>query len=412
MQRKLGKRMVAVVVSMILSFSLGGLALADTLTDEMESDNVAELSEVVAYGANQRLRVATELLSPRFEATPPLNDEQLIYLNLKNRARLELGLNPVMIDGGLTTAGNLIAREHHEGAPFGHIREDGRSTVTALADVGALAQSRWNGGNSFRSSSCAERAFNAWRNSPGNWSVVVDPVSIFVGPGTHGQNWYQFVGFTITEQIVGFDREMFYMHRGSCIESANAKLWMSYAEGQGWAFLQILPEMITGLDPDVAGVQDVTLHYRGLSIPFQVTVQIPLWRMYHEGINQHLWTTCENEYNVLADYGWRQEGVAWYTPTTGRPVHRLFHEGILRHHYTADQNEIRVLRERGWNDEGVLFFCASPNVGPNEGARMTRLYHEGALKHLHTADANEVRVLTTEHGWRYEGESFVGLPGR
>ena len=139
---------------------------------------------------------------------------------------------------------------------------------------------------------------------------------------------------------------------------------------------------------------------------------VPLWRMYNEGINQHLWTTCENEYNVLADYGWRQEGIAWHTPTTGRPVHRLFHEGIIRHHYTADQNEVRVLRERGWNDEGVLFFCADPNVGPNEGIRMTRLYHEDALKHLHTADAHEVHVLTTQHGWRNEGESFVGLPAR
>ena len=139
---------------------------------------------------------------------------------------------------------------------------------------------------------------------------------------------------------------------------------------------------------------------------------IPLWRMFHEGINQHLWTTCLNEYNVLPRYGWRQEGIAWHTPTTGRPVHRLFHPGIIRHHYTADQNEIRVLRERGWNDEGVLFYCASPIVGPNEGVRMTRLFHEGALKHLHTADANEVRVLTTEHYWRNEGESFVGLPAR
>ena len=137
---------------------------------------------------------------------------------------------------------------------------------------------------------------------------------------------------------------------------------------------------------------------------------IPLWRMFHPGINQHLWTTCENEYQVLATRGWDQEGIAWYTPRTGRPVHRLFHEGITRHHYTADQNEIRVLVERGWNDEGVLFYCASPHVGPDEGIRMTRLFHEGALKHLHTADANEVRVLTTQHGWNNEGESFVGLP--
>ena len=146
--------------------------------------------------------------------------------------------------------------------------------------------------------------------------------------------------------------------------------------------------------------------------PPQTQQTIPLWRMFNPSLNQHLWTTCSNEYRLLATRGWRQEGIAWHTPRTGRPVHRLFHPGIIRHHYTADQNEIRVLRGRGWNDEGVIFFCASPNVRPGEGIRMTRLFHPGSLKHLHTADANEVRILTTRYGWRNEGESFVGLRGR
>ena len=136
---------------------------------------------------------------------------------------------------------------------------------------------------------------------------------------------------------------------------------------------------------------------------------IPLWRMFHPGMNQHLWTTSAYEYRVLSTRGWNQEGIAWLTPRTGRPVHRLFHEGIRRHHYTADQHEIRVLRGRGWNDEGPLFYCASPNVGSNEGIRMTRLFNERASKHLHTADPNEVRILT-QQGWRNEGISFVGFP--
>ena len=135
------------------------------------------------------------------------------------------------------------------------------------------------------------------------------------------------------------------------------------------------------------------------------TTTIPLWRMYHRGINQHLWTTCSNEYNVLATRGWDQEGVAWMTPNAGRPVHRLFHPGIIRHHYTADQHEIRVLTaERGWQDEGVLFFCA---YGEDNGVQKQRLYHSGALKHLHTADLNEVFELQ-QQGWALEGISFYG----
>ena len=173
------------------------------------------------------------------------------------------------------------------------------------------------------------------------------------------------------------------------------------------SFGGVKPILADGTVSGASTLEGVTLNFQEASTLSVGT--IPLWRMFHEGLNQHLWTTSHNEYRVLATRGWRPEGIAWLTPTTGRPVHRLFHEGIIRHHYTADQNEIRVLRGRGWNDEGPLFYCASPIVGPNEGIRMTRLFHAGTLKHLHTADANEVRILTA-HGWANEGASFVGFP--
>ena len=137
---------------------------------------------------------------------------------------------------------------------------------------------------------------------------------------------------------------------------------------------------------------------------------VPLYRMFNDDLNQHLWTTCVNEYRILSTRGWRQEGIAWFTPRTGKPVHRLFHEGVTRHHYTSCQVEISILIERGWNDEGPLFYCASPLLGEDEGIRMTRLYHVDSLRHLHTADIHEVRVLTVHRGWIKEGESFVGLP--
>ena len=155
---------------------------------------------------------------------------------------------------------------------------------------------------------------------------------------------------------------------------------------------------------ELTGFVEVTETIERMRTDIQ-TATIPLWRMYHRGIKQHLWTTCLNEYNILVTRGWDQEGVAWMTPNTGRPVHRLFHPGIIRHHYTADQREIMILTtERGWQDEGVLFFCA---YGKDNGVRKQRLYHSGALKHLHTADLNEVFVLH-QQGWRLEGVSFYG----
>lgn len=33
--------------------------------------------------------------------------------------------------------------------------------------------------------------------------------------------------------------------------------------------------------------------------------------MYHSGLKVHLYTTDENEKNVLSTRGWRYEGIAW-----------------------------------------------------------------------------------------------------
>ncbi|HFI0151475.1 TPA: glycosyhydrolase, partial [Streptococcus suis] len=38
-----------------------------------------------------------------------------------------------------------------------------------------------------------------------------------------------------------------------------------------------------------------------------------LYRLYHPGLQVHLYTTDTNEYRVLASRGWNQEGLAWNT---------------------------------------------------------------------------------------------------
>ncbi|WP_105208974.1 hypothetical protein [Streptococcus suis] len=124
-----------------------------------------------------------------------------------------------------------------------------------------------------------------------------------------------------------------------------------------------------------------------------------VYRLYNPGLKVHLYTTDFNEYNVLNERGWNQEGVAFQSATEGTPVYRLYNPGLKVHLYTTDANEYEVLGGRGWNKEGVAFNSVK------EGKPVYRLYNEGLKKHLYTTDLNEYNVLEGR-GWRKEGVAF------
>jgi hypothetical protein len=83
-----------------------------------------------------------------------------------------------------------------------------------------------------------------------------------------------------------------------------------------------------------------------------------VYRLYNSGLKVHLYTTDANEYAVLAERGWSQEGVAFKSAKEGTPVYRLYNAGLKKHLYTTDANEYKVLATRGWTQEGVAFYSA------------------------------------------------------
>ena len=100
---------------------------------------------------------------------------------------------------------------------------------------------------------------------------------------------------------------------------------------------------------------------------------------------------------------WNYEGIAWKTETTkGDPVYRLYHPTIKVHLYTRDKNEYAVLAQRGWLQEGIAYRSYGP-------VPIYRLYHTGLKKHLYTRDSNERDVLKTR-GWLYEGIAWYSQP--
>ncbi|HFI0695064.1 TPA: hypothetical protein ACGO4F_001147 [Streptococcus suis] len=127
-----------------------------------------------------------------------------------------------------------------------------------------------------------------------------------------------------------------------------------------------------------------------------VTKTIATYRLYHEGLKYHLYTTSGNEKNVLSrTAGWRFEGVSWRTNSIGNPVYRLYSPVLRKHLLTASENEKNVLIKSGWKDEGIIFHAGgSQNV--------YRLYHAGLKVHLYTTDINEYNALS-KNGWNKEG---------
>ena len=197
----------------------------------------------------------------------------------------------------------------------------------------------------------------------------------------------------------------------SSILSIDAKgNWTALKEGtvdivvRGWRYYNESPEFEAELDQhgikrqiDSTGTTDIGFHVKQTVTVVKAGSNLkPVYRLYHPGLQVHLYTTDSNENTVLAARGWKQEGVAWSTRQTGdAPVYRMYHPGLKVHLYTKDLNEYQVLAKRGWMQEGVSYqsFGTIP---------VYRLYHPGIKKHLYTKDENEKNVLS-KSGWTYEG---------
>jgi hypothetical protein len=146
--------------------------------------------------------------------------------------------------------------------------------------------------------------------------------------------------------------------------------------------------------------------------PAPATTTVTQYRLYHDGTKEHLYTTDENEYIVLGQRGWIQEGIAYKLLTNGVyngvvatvPVFRAYHPGILQHLWTTDSNEAATLGNfESWFYEDVIGYLL-----PTQAAGSVPLYRMMLAYppiHLWTTDRNEYDTLETR-GW--VGEGIIG----
>ncbi len=134
------------------------------------------------------------------------------------------------------------------------------------------------------------------------------------------------------------------------------------------------------------------------------------YRLFHDGTKEHLYTTDFNEYTVLANYNWVQEGPAYtlfdgsgtYSGANTIPIYRLYHPGSRQHHWTTDWNEATVLGgQTTWDYEGIIGYCLATQAGSS--VPLFRLVFPSPVVHLWTTDENEKNVISSGWGWVYEG---------
>ena len=124
---------------------------------------------------------------------------------------------------------------------------------------------------------------------------------------------------------------------------------------------------------------------------------IPMYRLYNRWNGDHMFTTSVREYADLSDYGWREEQVKWYAPSSGTDVYRLYNRWSGEHLFTTDRVEYDQRSRDGWTKEGV-------GLHSGGGVAVYRLYnpHLTAGTHLFTTSKAEYDNLVRE-GWQGEG---------
>lgn len=88
-----------------------------------------------------------------------------------------------------------------------------------------------------------------------------------------------------------------------------------------------------------------------------------VYRLYNHGLQNHLYTMDLNEVRVLTTYhGWQLDnaGNPVFYSGGSTPIYRVYNPALRGlHHWTTDFNEYSILPNHGWKQEGEAFFAES-----------------------------------------------------
>jgi len=145
----------------------------------------------------------------------------------------------------------------------------------------------------------------------------------------------------------------------------------------------------------------------------KVANTICVWSVVKSDGSQFLTPSLAERDNVIKNYGWRNEGIAFYASTVQRqgmvPIYRLRTNN--KHYYTGNTTErSNLLNTGGWVDEGVSFYAYPVSESGNVSHQIYTLYKTAGDRHFITDDPGR-RQLLLQDGYSQVSSTFRGISG-
>ena len=375
-------------------------------------------------------------------------DREWEVLRLTNQERLKMELDPLTGLDKLQQATDIREKEIVE--LFDHTRPDGSSCFTVAQEVGLTYYSM--GENIAAGQTSPSWVMNSWMNSEGHRANILTAGYDHLGVGEVNNHWVQlFLGGTgsyTSISVLPTDP----VDKGTTIDEMGLVAVLEN-DVYGTCYLPIEAAYCQGYDPELAGIQTVTISVLGVSSTFEIDVQghnhtwtdatcttpktcsecgvtegkalehaydengicsncghnknkVPMYRLYNPYTYEHLLTSNEDEKNQLVKVGWSLDGIAWNAPSSGLPVYRLYNPYDDWHTYSLSQEEIDTLVPLGWKVDGVVCYSATQA----DAIPVYRLFNPYVQTNYHmlTADPAERDLLETA-GWILDGVAWQAV---
>ena len=129
----------------------------------------------------------------------------------------------------------------------------------------------------------------------------------------------------------------------------------------------------------------------------------PVYRL--QGDGDFLYTTSPVERdNAVSRFGYRNQGIKFYTDESTDLVYRFIGTTTPTHRYIANTRDAMRLANIGWKYETLLAPRSAASLAP-----VYRLLSDRYNDHFYTIDVQEAMSMSNK-GWRYEVIAFYASP--
>ena len=139
-------------------------------------------------------------------------------------------------------------------------------------------------------------------------------------------------------------------------------------------------------------------------------------RLYNSVTGKHLFSSNENEIDILTKANWKNEGALYYSPDeTTAEVFRFYIPEQGRHFYTALESERDLIIGNsdlfsGWEYEGAAFSAYSNSDYIDGAVAVVRYLNIESGSHVYSTSTYEQGLLDQNSLWLNEGIAWYGDP--